>query len=49
MHLGKLKLYTQKLDKGYRMLRAGFGQHKSRWFLRFDLWWFMVRLTKRYE
>ena len=33
------------LDKGNRMLRAGFGLNNGKWFARIDLWWIGIRLT----
>lgn len=32
------------LDKNNRMLRAGFGKHNGEWFVRFDLWFFGLRI-----
>lgn len=42
MHVTKIPL-----DAKNRMLRAGFGKHDGRWFLRLDLWFFGVRLTRK--
>jgi len=33
------------LDKNNRMLRAGFGLHDGKWFVRIDLWWVGFRLS----
>lgn len=35
-----------KLDKGNRMLRAGFGKNNGSWFVRVDLWFAGFRWTK---
>ncbi len=35
------------LDKDNRMLRVGFGKHDGRWFVRVDLWFVGLRLTRR--
>lgn len=34
------------LDKGNRMLRAGFGKNNGLWFLRIDLWFVGYRIKK---
>ena len=33
------------LDSNNRMLRAGFGKNRGKWFARVDLWFFGVRLS----
>lgn len=42
-----IKITKLPLEKGNRMLRAGFGQHDGKWFVRVDLWWFGIRLTRK--
>lgn len=32
------------LDMNNRMIRIGFGKHKSNWFARIDLWFFGIRV-----
>lgn len=34
-----------RLDKDNRMLRAGFGKHGGKWFIRVDLWFVGFRLS----
>lgn len=41
-----MKLNAIKMEKGNRMIRFGFGQHESLWFVRLDLWWYGVRLSQ---
>ncbi len=36
-----------KLEPGNRMIRAGFGQHNGKWFVRFDLWFVGVRFARK--
>jgi hypothetical protein len=36
-----------ELKKGNRMVRAGFGQYKYRWFFRVDLWWVAYRINRK--
>ena len=33
------------MDAGDRMVRVGLGQHKGKFFIRFDFWWIGFRLT----
>lgn len=40
-----IKLTKINLDYNNRMLRAGFGKHEGKWFVRVDLWFFGWRLT----
>ena len=41
-----MKLTKIKLNKENRMLRFGFGKHNNKPFIRLDLWWFGLRITK---
>ena len=36
-----------EMKPGNRMVRAGFGQHDGNWFLRVDLWFFGLRVTRK--
>jgi hypothetical protein len=35
------------LKKGNRMVRAGLGQHDSKWFIRIDFWFGALRLKRK--
>lgn len=39
------KLTRVPLDENNRMLRAGFGKHDGKWFIRVDLWFVGFRLS----
>jgi hypothetical protein len=42
----KSKVFTViPLDSANRMLRAGFGKHDNKWFIRIDLWFKAFRLV----
>lgn len=40
-----MKLTKINLDYNNHMLRAGFGKHEGKWFVRVDLWFFGFRIT----
>lgn len=39
-------IHLIKLDEKNRMVRLGFGKNDGNWFVRADLWWFGVRISK---
>lgn len=41
-----MKTTILKLDRRNRMLRMGFGKHDNQWFIRMDLWYYGIRITK---
>jgi hypothetical protein len=41
-----MKLTKIDLDSQNRMLRLGFGKHDGHWFVRVDLWFFGLRITR---
>lgn len=41
-----MKLTKINLDKKNRMLRFGFGLNDGNWFVRIDLWFIGLRITK---